>query len=206
MARVKTIKSARASKIERKCATCGKSIEVGDTYKKVGLKTGPRSSIKRFWCATCQPKASQLTTNSRMSTLYGVQESLDAAIAHFNGDLGDLDDLKSQFESGADEAEAVADEYEEGADNMPENLQQGSQAEEMRNKATAIREWAETLRNVDWPEAPATDEIPCANCDESQEHATHDSASEDFDHDYEEPEDEEVDLSEAEAAIGELSL
>jgi hypothetical protein len=62
------------------------------------------------------------------------------------------------LEAIADVARNVGYEYEEGADNMPENLQYGSQAEAMREVATALADWAENLADsnldtsVDAPE------------------------------------------------------
>jgi hypothetical protein len=205
MAKIQYIKSARASKAPRKCLRCGNEIQVGESYKKVDLKTGPYSSITRNWCKDHSPRASELTTNDRMSRLLGAQETLEDSLAAFQQGQLDLDALKSDFEMQADEAESVADEYEESIDNMPESLQYSAQADEMREKADAIREWAEELRNVDWPEE--IDPDVCAECDEDRDAPCHDESNEEeYDHDFEEQEEANLDVSEAEAAIGALSI
>lgn len=196
MARITYVKSARAAAKERRCLSCGHVIQVKESYKFVELKTSQYSSVTHIWCASCTPRQSQLTANARMSALYAIVEGLSDDLAHAD----DLDSLKSAFESAADEADSIADEYEESADNMPENLQQGSQAEEMRDKALTIHEWADELRNIDWPESG--DDKSCAACGNEEDDEVHDSESEKFDHDFEEPE--EPDFSEVE--IPELPL
>jgi hypothetical protein len=53
----------------------------------------------------------------------------------------------------ADVAESVGEEYEESADAMPEGLQQGYQAEAMRDVAERLRDWATDLRDKDFDTA-----------------------------------------------------
>ena len=204
MARVTHVKSARASKKPRRCVSCGHEVQPKESYKYVELKTGPYSSITRAWCATCVPKQSQLTANGRMSTLYGCQEALEDAVSLFQKGGMEISDLEVEFESQADEADSVADEYEESIAAMPDGLQQSSQAEEMQSKADAIHEWAEVLRGVNWPEF---DPDACAECDGDRDDPLHDeNVEEEYDHDFEEPQIGDVDISEAVAAIGELGI
>lgn len=213
MARVTYVKKARMVPIpeKRRCVSCGHIVHAGESYKRVGLKIGPYSSITRNWCQNCTPKQSQLTTNDRLSRLYEIEEGLSADIAN-TGDTGlGIDDLKSSFESAADSAEEIADEYEESVDNMPENLRQGSQADEMRDKAQAIRDWAEELRSV-MDDADEVDPDKCATCGGDRDADAHiedeglteeeQQTKESFDHDFEEPE--ALDLSSVEIPM--LSL
>lgn len=218
MARVTYVKSARASKKDRRCFTCNTEIGVGESYQHVSLKTGPYSSVTRNWCSKHTPRQSQLTSNSRLSTLYSVQENIETSIASFLIEEIDADSLKSDAEAGADEAESVADEYSESADNIPESLQQSSQAEEMREKADNIREWAEAIRASlsdleDFDDADEDyDADKCAECDEDRDADCHnENNEEEYDHDFEEPEkpeekDRSAAVSDLESALGELSI
>lgn len=204
MARISYVKHARASAKPRSCMRCGHEVQVGEAYKHVSLKTGPYSSMTRVWCNAHQPRQSELTANDRKSRLYAAQETLEDALQQFRAGSMSLDDLKQEFEMQADEIEAVADEYEESADNLPENLQYSSQADEMRDNASNIREWAESVRGVDWPEF---DPDECIECQGSEDDLQHDESDEEnYDHDFSAQSPEDADLSSAEDAVGECPL
>ena len=145
---------ARAAKKSRSCASCFKPIEVGDPVY---------SWTRRNWPTTYQhqacgfPKPSQLYSRKTavIEDLLGEADfSFDDALTEDDEPGGtheiDTAHVESVLGDIADVSENVADEYEESADNLPEGLQQGYQAEAMRDIAERLRDWADGLRSVDY--------------------------------------------------------
>lgn len=82
MARVKTQKARK----KYSCSKCKAAIMPGDDYRKVVLKTGPRSSrtIIRCIAPKCALRPSELTSSDTLITAYGIREGLEDAIASEN--------------------------------------------------------------------------------------------------------------------------
>jgi len=121
-----------------------------------------------------------------MSGVYRVQENLQDAIDSYNAGALAISDLKDLFDTQADEIDSIAEEYDESAENMPENLKYSQQAEELRERSSDLQTWAQSLRDVDWPD----DDDSCtygdaSPCREDQDSPVHDQGSEDYDHDFE---------------------
>lgn len=193
MARVHTVKKAQKSKFARLCATCRKEIVPGDSYRYADLKTGPTSGFTRYWCSGCTPRASQLTSNDRLSRLYAANESVSDVLAG----AWEFASLAEALSSAADEAREVGEEYEESASNMEEYFQGSSQVDEIREKGEACTEWADALQEAA-NDIENLSEDECGQCGEKEEADAHNEDSEDFEHEFE------IDRSEAESKAEEV--
>lgn len=147
-----------------KCEVCGKTIEPGQPYKHVTPKSGPYGGRTRTRCASCpswQPW-------DLSSALWARQAQIEAsAMDDFPDGFEETDDLDDWAENVASKIESLADEKEEAADNIEEGFgHETYQSEEIRQTAESLREWAENVRGIDWPEKPeeAEEEIDCPEC------------------------------------------
>lgn len=214
MAKLNYVKSARSSKTVRRCyrTGCGHVVQAGEPYKHASFKTGPYSSTTRVWCKDHSPRASEMTVNDRLSTLYGIQESVEDDLAKLMAGELTITDIKSALESAAEDARGVAEDYETSISNMPDQLQQSSQAEDMQSRADAINEWADALEEVaaNLDDEDDFDPDKCAECEGDRDGSQHDEDSEEFDHDFDEPTRETDALAEVESqvsdVVGQLSI
>lgn len=76
MARVKHVKKARASKRPRICLLCPHEVQVGEPYKYIAKKTGPRSSQTLVFCKDCNPRPSH-SLSGRSAEWASIRESFD---------------------------------------------------------------------------------------------------------------------------------
>lgn len=162
MPRVTLVK--KAQKDQGACRRCGTEIKTGDPYRWFANRIG-RSSIRKNFCEKCVPRPSDLTTSDKLSQLYTAQEGLEDAIAA----AGSVDDLACALREAAGEANEVAEAYRDSISNMPDSLQQGSQADEMEEKASSCEEWAQNLEQAaDEIEAMEPDEVDSEEEDEQE--------------------------------------
>lgn len=202
MARVKTQKkSSHGQKVT--CGRCLGPINPGDQYRKVSLKTGPRSSVTKYRCMgpACGFRSSELTT-SRMSEVYQLNERLEDACSGLR--LLDktqrltparFEEFKSDLESIRDDAQSLAEEFQEAYDNMPEQFQSGENGERTQARQEAVEEFANELDsaidNVSWPDVEDEDDVEdtlaCKVCTMAKGDDRHTKGHEDFDHAFEAP-------------------
>lgn len=139
MARITTVKSARATPMPRVCRRCSYTIQVGDTYRYFKKRYGGTS----IYCEKHHPRASEMTSGKTAALLAigeGLEEGMKAA---------SVEDLASALETAAGEAENLADEYQESADNIVEGFgHETFMSEELQEKADEVREWAEALSSA----------------------------------------------------------
>ena len=155
MARVTTQKSRK----EWKCGGCGRTINKGDMYKRVEMKTGPTSSITKIRCSSCQFKRSELTTSEYKQALYDIQDSVE----NINSQE-DIDNLVSEIES-------LADETRDKFDNMPEGLQQGDTGQMLESRADSLDSAKSDIEDLTWPdEDKAKEEIDEDDYDDEDEY------------------------------------
>lgn len=153
MPRVRTVtKSKRGKPVT--CTACRKVVEAGQqmyTWQRYGLP----QRVRHVTCGF--PRPTELS-GAKTAAVVEAQEDAVAACNTWTPDLhwdadersfevndGDADELTAALQNAIDEANSAADEYEEGADNMPESLQDGMQAEAMREVADELRNWASDL-------------------------------------------------------------
>lgn len=141
MPRVTTVASAQ--KPQGNCRRCGIEIKAGDKYYWFANLIG-RTSTRKVFCSQHPPKDSDKTTSDKLSQLYAAREALEEAIVKAsNGD-----EMAQACNDAAEQAREVAEAYRESVGNMPENLQQGSQAQEMEEKADNCDSWADSLESA----------------------------------------------------------
>jgi len=99
---------------------------------------------------------------------------IEDAIQDFPGSVEDVEAIKDALQSIADTARDVGSEYEESADNMPESLQQGYQAEAMREVAQELETWADELESWE-PDNEEPDEDAARDALEEDEHGDADA-------------------------------
>lgn len=133
------------SRKEHTCAQCGITVRVGEPYKYIEPRYGP----KRVHCSSCNFRPSHLTSSDKLKTLYEAREELQY-VDRFYGDSKEeaevfLQELADLLESKMDEVEEVADEYEESASNVDEHFPGSPQVGEMQEKSDAAREFAEAI-------------------------------------------------------------
>ncbi len=134
MPRVTTVTSSRK---EHKCGRCGVEIKKGDSYRHWSFRFGGK--YKRCMEAKCSPRSSDLT-QSKISSVYAAQESVEDALNNWDG--FDLDDVKGALDELVDECETIAEEYEEAAEAM------GDAGEENRERAENLSECRDTMESA----------------------------------------------------------
>lgn len=136
--RTKRIKATKFS-----CNRCDKPIIAGQAYYEWKHNHAPVSRRHQEHGA---PKQSELCTG-KMSGVYAATEALEEAItsARNSNDASGLEDALNECASSVRE---VGEEYSSNIDNMPESLQNGSTAEDMREKADALEAFADALENA----------------------------------------------------------
>ncbi len=101
------------------------------------------------------PRPSMLCSG-RKSEVMGAQEGLEDDL---NG-IEDSEAGEAACESCAETFRDLGQQYEESADAMPESLQYGEQAENMREMGQSLEMQADELDNVDWDSAQFNDDEP----------------------------------------------
>lgn len=143
------------------CGKCGKTIEVGQPYKWVKTKSGPYGGAKLIRCATCPTWKQSELSSSKMAGVYAAEEQCDEQLGECN-EVGDLEALRDDL---ADQIESVADEYQESAENMVSGFgHETSTSDDIQQKADDLREWAESIRGIDFDEFEGDDEAECEGC------------------------------------------
>lgn len=149
MPRVLMKKKSKAGKAGKaiECGKCGCKITPGMTYKTWAFRYGG----KRVRCdkPKCRPRESDLT-QSKMSGAYAAREAIEDAVAEFLEGTMDVEDLKDAVESGASDIEGVASEYEDSFNDMNEGLQNSETGQLVQEKADALNNWAQELRDLEF--------------------------------------------------------
>ena len=139
MARIKTVKKARASKKPRRCTICQHEVQLGESYKFIEKKTGPRTSLTLTFCDGCNPRPSHLLSG-RAAEYQRILEDYQYATKETNEEMKDaLDDLANNIADFASELDESGQAIEDGFGHAT------SQSEAMRDTATTMKEWAEKL-------------------------------------------------------------
>jgi hypothetical protein len=150
MPRVIYVKKARKpnsvvtqADIDRANAPSNEEDKNAASYYWAGFKTGPRSSMKKFW--KTRPPQSQLTQSEFWSAVYSLQE--EAA------DMGwEFDDLESQRDDVAQRLREIGEEQREKFDNMPEGLQQGDTGQLLEQRADSCESVADEIESLEVPD------------------------------------------------------
>lgn len=133
MPRVNHVTKARKS--PGSCGKCHVTINPGNPYKWIKFRYGG----KVIRCGSCVFRPSDLT-QSKLSQVYAAQESIED---YLDGWGGDLDDLRSEVDSAAEQIREVAQEYEDAADAM------GEAGEQHRENADELNGWVDgTIENL----------------------------------------------------------
>ena len=134
MPRVHEVKKARRDYPEE-------GIRKGETYYYWKFRFGGLHRSKTY------PKRSQLTQSGFLSTIYDIEDRLQA--------LTTDDDLQSEVESAISELEEAQSEAESSLDNMPDNLRDSSMLNE---RLEAIENMISELQGIDFPDDDAEEE------------------------------------------------
>lgn len=140
------------SKIDRTVPRDGKDlvyIAKGESYYWWQFKNSISKNISKS-----RPRNSQLTQSNYLSTLYGIQESMEDFSASEASEVAEfIDDIKGQLEE-------LKDTTEESLNNMPEGLQQGSTGELLQERIDALDSAISELEEIDTDyEEPEEDDI-----------------------------------------------
>jgi len=114
-------------------------IKKGDSYYWWKF---PFSGIRK---SKTPPKPSQLTQSAFKSAMCELEERIGNLTAGGNN----IDDLRSEIESIAEDIRALGEEQTEKKSNMPEGLQEGSTGELLENRANECEEMAGQLDSID---------------------------------------------------------
>lgn len=129
------------------CDIDGGLILPGTSYKHITPKSGPYGGYQRNRHSTHPDWKVWEYSSSVSAQLAQVQDDMHTTIDEY--DLSSPDDFDDLRDSVAEMARSFADERQEAVDNMPEGLQDGSQAQEY---AEAAESWADEVENVDAPD------------------------------------------------------
>lgn len=102
----------------------------------VGGRGGPKHYSKE------QPRRSQLTQSSFLSTLWDIQDNASA-------NTPDADDLESERDSIVGDLNSLKDDTEGNLSNMPDGLQQGDTGQQMQTRIDSLDEAISTLEGLD---------------------------------------------------------
>lgn len=138
------------------CTTDGGEILVGAPYKHITPRSGPYGGTQRNrheGCPTWQVwEYSHSVSAQAAQAQHEMHEAIDAA------DLTTESDFEDLVSEVASMAQDFASEREEAVSNMPEQLQDGSQAQEYLEAAEA---WAEEIEQATADDAEYEDCEPC---------------------------------------------
>jgi len=112
-------------------------IKKGESYWKWEFMTGPAHISKT------RPRPSQLTQSSFLSTLYGIQES----IQDFSCETAE--DFEEAVENFKSELEGLRDETQEKLDNMPEQLQYAPTGELLQERIDDLESTISEFESID---------------------------------------------------------
>ena len=128
------------------CRACSEPIKPGEkfyTWKKRYGGTSYMHTSHGF------PKPSMLS-NRKTAVIEDMTQDFPSSVES-------TDEISEALQAIAETARDVGQEYEDSADNMPESLQQGYQAEAMREVAQELETWADDLESWE-PENDSPDE------------------------------------------------
>ena len=152
MARVTTIKSARAVSRPRSCTRCGTPITAGVTYHVVEKREG-RSGVRLPFCFDHYPRPSDRASGRTAEYLRAQEEfedGLDTVIT-----VGDIEPLLTAL---AGQVEELADGFEESASGIEDGLGHATtQSERMTEIAGDLRDWASNLQSLSLDEEDEDD-------------------------------------------------
>ena len=144
MARIITIKRARASKNPRPCVICHHEVQPGESYRYIDKKTGPRSGYRLNFCFKHDPRPSH-RLSGRAAELQQIIEDAEDALAAPET----VKDVADALRNAAEEAEMLADDIRTSAQSIEDGFgHETPQTESMNEAAENIDEWVEKLRDV----------------------------------------------------------
>ena len=158
MARVQRIKKARVSKKRRSCRICGSEVQLGESYKKIEKKTGPRSSQTLIFCHQHEPRPSH-SSSGRSSELAEMQEDYEDGMKIAGDDLTDQAEALSAFASGIEE---LSGSIRESAESIESGFGHSTaQSEAMASTAEELETWAQEMEShaTSVPESDDASEI-----------------------------------------------
>jgi len=146
MPKVNTVNKARKAYPEH-------GIKKGDTYYWWKFRFGGKVMSKSY------PKASQLTQSEFLSTVYGIVEQLEM--------LDGSDITESRLEDIIMDLETLRDETQDKFENMPEQLQDTSEAGNLlQERVEALENMIDALQSVDLDIDESVFEYTCPHCGE----------------------------------------
>ncbi len=117
----------------------GEGIVKGDTYSKVSLKTGPRSS--RTLRSKTPFKRHQLTSSDYLQRVYVIADETVPAIS-----------CPDDVQSLKDEIEEIKSELEEKLENMPEGLKEGPTGQMLQERMDECDDFLNSLEGLEFME------------------------------------------------------
>ena len=135
---------ARASKMERKCHRCGYVVQRGEVYRSIWPR-GSKNGV--HFCYQHHPRPSELV-GGKLSEACALQDGLQDDLAGFLDESLDMGSLKAALEAAAEEAENLAVQYNEADANIEEHFSSSPTADDCRERADTLTEWAEELRSA----------------------------------------------------------
>ena len=121
-------------------------VNKGQTYYTWTLfRSAPRISLT-------YPKRQELTNSGFKIATYDLEDRISDLSS-----LSDLEDLRGELESIAQDINDLADEQQDKLSNMPESLQNAPTGELLQNRYDSLTEWAQNIEGVD-TEDPDLDE------------------------------------------------
>jgi len=132
MPKVNTVKKARKDYPDF-------GIKKGDTYYYWSFNFGPTVKSKTY------PKRSQLTRSDFLAQLWDLEDGLPERFHN----LDNVSDIESELETLKDEIQNLLDGTQEKYDNMPEQLQESSDAgQTLQERIDALENWISDLDGI----------------------------------------------------------
>lgn len=141
MMKITTVETAR--KAQGSCESCARPIDVGEGYRWIQARYGPKRS-RHLTCPIWRP--SEMTSNDKLADLYAAVEQIEDALAEWEGD--DLDSLRDVLNEAAENVRDVAERYRESASNIEDGFGHAtSTSDEMNEMGDEVEAWADTLES-----------------------------------------------------------
>jgi methyl-accepting chemotaxis protein len=149
---VHSVKKAR--KPQGRCGSCGKDIEVGQGYRYIAPRYGPKKK-RHLSCPAFKP--SELTSNDKMAALLAALEDGEEELGAWTPaeDEPNLDDLQGILQNIAEHIREAAEMWTESAENIEQGFGHATwQSEEFEETASEVESFADEVENWSLPDPP----------------------------------------------------
>jgi hypothetical protein len=153
----------KARKDQGHCQKCRTEIKRGDSYKHFSFRHGG----KRIYCASCMPRASEMTQSEIKGNAYSLQEDAEDRINELSS-ASDPEELHSALEEIREEATSSIQEIVDLIEEKLDNIESGCGHtdlpiyEELDERRSNYEDWQSEMESADVEEF--SHDVQCPEC------------------------------------------